>query len=157
MKHAPFKQINRILHAFSPFLFLAAILPVLLFAVLAMRLSFFPRASAPGQLRIWMEPTVQIIKPNQKTTVVVMAAFESENLLLPGLTVDLNLEGPGKTPTTTLTHLTAFRGRIEVGKVEITPTATGTIIISAAQPNAQLANESTLNVKTGEGRIIVQN
>lgn len=152
------KNLLRFLSRFLPVFLLAAVLPFLIgFVVAPPDISFFTRADEPSELRVWIEPANLVISPDSATEVSIMAQFDGEGKLVPGVSLSILATGSVTVDSPNVTRRVPFSGRSELGKVLLRAKNAGTGQVAIPEGSVKVtAFEWPLKVRTAGSNVIVR-
>lgn len=122
-------KIKKIFTVFSPLLLLAAILPILLVSISRPTNVRFGAEASQNELRVWIEPANSIVTHGNNVVLTVVGSFESDTLLLPGVTFPLSVEGPAAIESATVNYKTPFKGQVTLGTIKVFTQRAGKVTI----------------------------
>ena len=101
-----------------PVLILAAVLPLFIFVVFdPPGFSFSPRAGEEAELRLWIEPANVISSPDREVSLKVMALYENDSKVIPGVKVEVSTEPALLNKGSNLEYILPFSGKVVVGEI----------------------------------------
>jgi hypothetical protein len=149
----------RFIKSFLPVFMVALFLPF--FVALTLRptdIRFFTKAEKDSEtLRIWIEPSTVVCAPGSRVELRVMALFESEDVLIPGMKIGLVPEGAASVEPASVSIKKPFKGQVEVGRVKVTPLSLGNIKVTIPESMVEVISYSgKLSIVTGPANLIVK-
>ena len=109
-----------------PVLVIAALLPLFIFFVFdPPGFNFSPRADEEVELRLWIEPANIISSPGREVNVKVMALYENDSKVIPGVRVEVSTEPALTNKGLILEYGLPFSGKVVVGEVSLVPQEVG--------------------------------
>ena len=109
-----------------PVLIIAALLPLFIFFVFdPPGFSFSPRADEETELRLWIEPANIFSSPGREVNVKVMALYENDSKVIPGVEIEVSSEPFLSNKGLNLEYGLPFSGKVVVGEVSFVPQKVG--------------------------------
>lgn len=136
---------------FLPLFILSAILPLLLSYTF-----YYSKAERNNEVRIWFEPSILHLKPNQSYQLDIMAAFLDETRLVPSITAQIEPNPQISVNQSEFNYYQPFRGKIRLGKVTVTGTSVGTYYLNIPETNINTSLQD-ISVLTSHATIIINN
>lgn len=141
---------------FSSWFFIAAILPIVVFAATNREAyTLNSQAAQNPTIRIWIEPSRLITSVGKPAKLKVYANFENDKKLIHGLTVSLLGGSDLRIAPATLSTPNPFQGRVALGEFSVTPQNTGTFEI-ALTADAKDAQGQLVQIETQPSTIITK-
>lgn len=143
---------------FIPVFVLAAMLPFLIgFLVTPPDVGFFTRADTRDELRIWLEPANVTMTAGSEVTLTVVGSFESENTLIPEISLYVQGDNNLEVSNPLLVHSIPFNGKVELGKITVSALETGKATVTIPQDSIEItAFDREIEINTGSANIVVR-
>jgi len=143
---------------FLPIFVLAAFLPFLIGLVISpSNLDFSAQADTDLELRVWMEPSEILTSKGRESSVDIYAQFDSDNRLIPELTVTLVPTGNITIDREKFSYNAPFRGKVHLGAVRVSTISSGIAEISIPDDMITVtAYNEPLEVKTGKAKLTIR-
>jgi hypothetical protein len=147
----------KMLKKFMPVILLSLILPFFVaFTITPPKLKFLTRADSELNLRIWLEPSSVVVEPNHEVEMKVMAKFESDQKLIPSISMEIKAPEAVEIEKKEIAHKIPFKGEVQIGSVKVKSAMAGKYQIEIPEDSIKIvALDEALSIETNPANLFV--